>query len=174
MAKIKETDNVCGCQSFLLILSPDKDACYYFGHPAFVSLFFSTGIAKDNFHTRVNVREVNTLNFNIPWVIPNISFSVCSLKWKNSIIRSAPCHIVSYRGILWIVGDWLPKNCTTFPSRYRWTFTFVLKRIEAVGWLNSIWIRVILMGRSPCALSTSKMGTRQMLIHYHRDFFRRP
>lgn len=82
MAKIKETDNVCGCQSFLLILSPDKDACYYFGHPAFVSLFFSTGIAKDNFHTRVNVREFE---------VEELDYTLCSVPHcivsRNSLNR---------------------------------------------------------------------------------------
>ncbi|TRY61774.1 hypothetical protein TCAL_12268 [Tigriopus californicus] len=82
MAKIKETDNVCGCQSFLLILAPDKDACYYYGHPAFVSLFFSTGIAKGNFHTRVNVREFE---------VEELDYTLCSVPHcivsRNSLNR---------------------------------------------------------------------------------------
>jgi hypothetical protein len=57
-AKIGETDSVCDCQSFLIMLVPEREGAYFYGHPAFITKFFSTGISKTGFEQSVNVRPV--------------------------------------------------------------------------------------------------------------------
>ncbi len=58
-AKIAETDEVCDCRSFLLVLAADREAAYFYGHPDLVGKFFSgQGVSARQFADSVNVRPV--------------------------------------------------------------------------------------------------------------------
>ncbi len=60
MTKIEETDMTCGCASFLLTANVDKDGgAFYHGDPEMILAFFSKGLSRKDFETRVNVRPVS-------------------------------------------------------------------------------------------------------------------
>ena len=58
ISKIIETDNVCACQSFLLMVAADKEGAFYYGDPELVSKFFSQGISRKQIEKEINVRPV--------------------------------------------------------------------------------------------------------------------
>jgi hypothetical protein len=49
---------VSGCKSLLVVLSSDKEAAYYHGHPALVARFFGNGVTCSDFDKGINVRRV--------------------------------------------------------------------------------------------------------------------
>ena len=59
ISKITETDNVCACQSFLLMVAADKESAFYYGDPELVSKFFSQGISINQIEKEINVRPVS-------------------------------------------------------------------------------------------------------------------
>ncbi len=59
MAKIHETDDVCGCASFLLTLRLDNGAAFYCGDPVMVTRFFGEGVSRAQLDWRINVRPVS-------------------------------------------------------------------------------------------------------------------
>lgn len=59
ITKIKETDDVCACHSFLLILVPEREGAYFYGGQDMVSRFFSTGVSRNQFPRSTNVRPVS-------------------------------------------------------------------------------------------------------------------
>ena len=73
--KIRETDSVCACKSFLLIINSEKEVSFFHGHPDFVSKFFSTGISAKIFN-----KEVRMLFF----FTCRVSFSCC-FRWSEKV-----------------------------------------------------------------------------------------
>ncbi len=61
MAKIHETDDVCGCASFLLTLRLDNGAAFYCGDPVMVTRFFGEGVSRAQLDWRINVRPVSII-----------------------------------------------------------------------------------------------------------------
>lgn len=56
ISKITETDGVCGCQSFVLMVAADREGAFYYGDEELVSAFFGGGLSRHYFDRAVNVR----------------------------------------------------------------------------------------------------------------------
>ncbi len=89
MAKIHETDDVCGCASFLLTLRLDNGAAFYCGDPVMVTRFFGEGVSRAQLDWRINVRPVSIIRTCSGFSIA-VLFSVNILVFVYFILQDLP------------------------------------------------------------------------------------
>ncbi len=65
MSKILETDDVCGCSSFLLTLRLDNGGTFFAGDPVMITRFFGEGVSKSFMDQRINIRPVGNIFFSV-------------------------------------------------------------------------------------------------------------
>ena len=83
LTRVAEMDDTCGTESLVLLVSPEKASCYYYGHRSMIDRLFGRGIAARDFGRDANVRPVRLKR--------SLCYKTFKLNRRSSFFSSGHC-----------------------------------------------------------------------------------